>query len=344
MPAVIQLLLMWIGHWRCQSLTYVLNCRCGDYDPMQLFHPATNLSGRPTTQVVLFVGVQLDMEVAAPAEVAIAERTAAAHGGGASRATTSADDGMADADAAPAPMKRADSGTLLPRAGPGPLVAAQGVDKPAASPAAAAQEAAEHFSALSGGKLRTASAPAVADRRSVDSLLPPGQAPKRPPLDRSKAFESFLSSQSFGEAGTSALPTISESGSMSHSVSREFLVHKGTVGAGALRLRLKCAWLSTMVHEPDELCLLMHSVVDTAASSRSLDTTRIFCYERCLHSATLSFTSPAALAVRVAVRSLCSSGGLRRSFDDQHLPGTPAGGMRPLNGLTNTQRMSSAPA
>ena len=49
-------------------------------------------------------------------------------------------------------------------------------------------------------------------------------------------------------------------------------------------------------------------------------------------------------AVRVAVRSLCQSGGLRRSFDDQHLPGTPAGGMRPLEGLTNTQRMSSAPA
>jgi hypothetical protein len=187
-------------------------------------------------QVVFFVGVQLDMEVAAPAEVAVAERTAAAHGGTAPRAATSADDGTAAADAAPAPVKSVDSGALVSRVEP----------SPAPSPAAAAQEAAEHFSALSAGKLRMASAPAVADRRSVDSLLPHGQAPRRPPLDRSKAFESFLSSQSFGDGSgdlsTGALPTISESGSMSHSVSREFLMHKGTVGAGAQSCPTGMGW------------------------------------------------------------------------------------------------------
>ena len=185
---------------------------------------------------MFFVGVQLDMEVAAPTEVAAAERTAASHRGMEhGGAGAPADEITAAVDAAPAPLQRLDAGAFPPRAGLDSTVGQRDSRSSPVSPAAAAQEAAEHFSALSGGKLRTASAPAVADRRSVDSLLPQGQAPRRPPVDRSKAFEAFTGRHSFGDAsgdGSGALPTISESGSLSHSISSMALLHKGTVGAG----------------------------------------------------------------------------------------------------------------
>jgi len=178
--------------------------------------------------VEFFVGVQLDMEVPNPEAAARATHLAAANA-----VCESAPDPCSPAEGDGA-TERSDAGGALPRAGPAPLPGRRDAVE-GGSAAAAAQEAAERFSDLSAGKLRTISAPV--DRRSVDSLLAPGQ--RRPPLDRSKAFEAFLSSKQHapgddvGSGG--ALPTISETGSLSSRASRECLIHKGTVGAGALR-------------------------------------------------------------------------------------------------------------
>ena len=178
-------------------------------------------------QVEFFVGVQLDMEVAHPEDAAKATQLAAADAvckNGASGGSAAEGDGRS---------QRGNVGGEMQRPGPVPSAGRRNTAE-VGSAAAAAQEAAEHFSELSAGKLRTVSAPV--DRRSVDSLLPAGQTQRRPPLDRSKAFEAFLSNrQSFGgdDAGSGALPTISETGSLSSRASREVLIHKGTVGAGA---------------------------------------------------------------------------------------------------------------
>ncbi len=173
------------------------------------------------------MGVQLDMEVPNPEAAARATHIAAATAVCESAAGPCS---PAEGDGA---SQREDAGGALPRSGPAPLPGRRDTAE-VGTAAAAAQEAAERFSDLSSGKLRTISAPV--DRRSVDSLLGPGH--RRPPIDRSKAFEAFLSSkqQAPGEDGAGgALPTISETGSLSSRASRECLIHKGTVGAGVLQ-------------------------------------------------------------------------------------------------------------
>ena len=177
-----------------------------------------------------FVGVQLDMEVAHPEAAARATHIAAAN------AVCENAAGPCSPPEGDAASQHNDAGGAQPWASPAPLQGRRDTAE-VGSAAAAAQEAAERFSELSAGKLRTVSAPM--DRRSVDSLLPPGQAQRRPPLDRSKAFEAFLSTkQPIGGveevSGGGALPTISETGSLSSRASRECLIHKGTVGAGVL--------------------------------------------------------------------------------------------------------------
>ena len=183
------------------------------------------------TQVEFFVGVQLDMEVPNPEAAARATHLAAAN------AVCESAPGPCPPAEEDAASQRDDAGGALPRAGPALLPGRRDTAE-VGSAAAAAQEAAERFSELHAGKLRTISAPV--DRRSVDSLLGPGQ--RRPPLDRSKAFEAFLSSKQPPYGGSSgddlssgALPTISETGNLSSRASRECLIHKGTVGAGVLQ-------------------------------------------------------------------------------------------------------------
>ena len=95
-------------------------------------------------------------------------------------------------------------------------------------PAQAAQAAAEHFAHLStGNSLRVKSAPPV--RLSMDSAIGHSQPVGKPPISRSKAFESFRPG---GSGALGRLDTIAEQ--PGGAAAQELLVHKGTVGAGAI--------------------------------------------------------------------------------------------------------------
>ena len=135
-----------------------------------------------------------------------------------------------------------------------PLPAAERAPPPLGSatalpPAHAAQAAAAafgHVVATSRAAERSTSAPGPlpAVRMSVDSNAIAAQTSSRPPVSRSKGFEDFNGKgpgyglQGYRECAMGGLYSIDELAGGSSLATQEFLVHKGTVGAGADSLRL----------------------------------------------------------------------------------------------------------
>ena len=116
---------------------------------------------------------------------------------------------------------------------------------PALPPALAAYAAATAFGqagALSRTDVRSQSAlsPTDAMRQSADFTASSVQTSRRPPVSRSKGFEEFngrlagdVGHRGHRESPLGALYSIDELAGGSSLATQEFLVHKGTVGAGA---------------------------------------------------------------------------------------------------------------